>query len=238
VAASKAAAERVGVTVDTSALDDMSKPLSRVAGGDDDSDGDGDAKPAKKSKKDDDGYSTKPSTKKAPQSLRAALAVKAKQMKAQLEEFNAEGRDADEDGLVLAVADAVAAVNEGADPVVAFKRFPVLLEALGLAKRGRGSAGKTAEVTAAPTKMSPFAREARVKDIVALAVEAAEAAILSDDVSKGDVAKQINDVGASDDAEILVDAAKMLDVVCSDFASKPLAPTLANHIREYLYPAE
>jgi hypothetical protein len=52
VAASKAAAERVGVTVDTSALDDMSKPLSRIAGGDDaDSDGDGDAKPTKKTKK-------------------------------------------------------------------------------------------------------------------------------------------------------------------------------------------
>lgn len=234
VAASKAAAERVGVTVDTSALDDMSKPLSRVAGGDDvDSDGD-DAKTSKKLKKDDDGYSTKPSTKKAPQSLRAALAVKAKQMKAQLEEFNAEGRDADEDGLVLAVADAVAAVNEGADPVVAFKRFPVLLEALGLAKRSRS---KAAAVTAAATKMSPFAREARVKDIVALAVEAAEAGG-ADELSKADVAKQINDVGASDDAEVLVDAAKMLDAACSDFASKPLAPTLANHIREYLYPAE
>ena len=234
VAASKAAAERVGVTVDTSALDDMSKPLSRIAG-DDDSGGDDDAKPAKKSKKDDDGYSSKPSTKKAPQSLRAALAVKAKQMKAQLEEFNAEGRDADEDGLVLAVADAVAAVNEGADPVVAFKRFPVLLEALGLAKRSRGSA---AAVTAAATKMSPWQREERVKEVVALAVEAAEAAILSDDVSKGDIAKQINDVGASDDDEILVDAAKMLDAACSDFTTKPLAPTLANHIREYLYPAE
>ncbi len=156
-------------------------------------------------------------------------------MKAQLEEFNAEGRDADEDGLVLAVADAVAAVNEGADPVVAFKRFPVLLEALGLAKRSRGSA---AAVTAAATKMSPWQREERVKEVVALAVEAAEAAILSDDVSKGDIAKQINDVGASDDDEILVDAAKMLDAACSDFTTKPLAPTLANHIREYLYPAE
>ncbi len=238
LAASKAAAERAGVDVDTSALDDMSKPLSRVAGGDSDSDKDGDsdgddAKSPKSKKKDkDNAYSTKPPTKKQKQtqSIRAALAVKAKQMKAQLEEFNSEQRDADEDGLVLAVADAVVAVNEGADPATAFKRFPVLLEALGLAKRSRGGAA----TTAAATKMSPFAREARLKDIVALAIEAAERGGSADDITKSDIAKHINDVGANDDAEMLVDAVKLLDTAC---AAASLSPVLVNHIREYLYPA-
>jgi len=233
LAASKAAAERAGVDVDTSALDDMSKPLSRVAGGDNDdkdNDNDDDSSKSSKSKKKDkvDAYSTKPPTKKPAQSIRAALAVKAKQMKAQLEEFNSEQRDADEDGLVLAVADAVVAVNEGADPATAFKRFPVLLEALGLAKRSRG-------VAAAATKMSPFAREARLKDIVALAIEAAERSGSADDITKSDIAKHINDVGANDDAEMLVDAAKLLDTAC---AAALLSPVLVNHIREYLYPAE
>ena len=232
LAASKAAAERAGVEVDTSALDDMSKPLSRVAGGDSDvkDDDNDDAKSSKSKKKDkDNAYSTKPSTKKQAQSIRAALAVKAKQMKAQLEEFNSEQRDADEDGLVLAVADAVVAVNEGADPATAFKRFPVLLEALGLAKRSRG-------VAAAATKMSPFAREARLKDIVALAIEAAEREKSAEEITKvADIAKHINDVGANDDAEMLVDATKLLYTAG---AAEALAPVLVNHIREYLYPAE
>lgn len=231
VAASKAAAERVGVVVDTSALDDMSKSLSRVAKeADEDAEaGNADAKPTKKAKPPVDNYSTTAPKKPASLNIRAALAVKAKQLKAQLEHFNSSARDADEDGLVLAVADAVTAVNEGADAATTLSRFPVLLEALGLLK------AETSKIrNKAPS--SPFKRQDRVKEIVALAVEAAEAA--GDVSTKADVARHVNDVGEGDDAEIVVEAAAMLDAATAGFANTPKAAMLANHIREYLYPAE
>lgn len=240
VAASKAAAERAGV--DTGALDGLSKPLSKVAREEseredaEDGDGggeDGKAAPKKRGTAKPDNYSTTPATKK-PLQLRAALAVRATQLKLHLDHFEAEERDPDEDGLVLAVADAVLAVSEGADARVALARFPVLLEALGL--------DKAAVVAVKPSPSSPFAKDDKVRDIVARAVEMAVAANGEVTLTKTMVQKRLNEAAEDEapgcSAEVVVAASSMLDVACADFDSKPLAPTLENHIREYLYPAE
>lgn len=231
VAASKAAAERAGV--DTSALDDMSKPLSRVAKEDSEREDAGEdshdtTPPAKKRASKPDNYSTS-TPKKQPLNIRAALAVKATQLKMQLDHFDAHERDADEDGLVLAVADAVMAVSEGADVAATLKRFPVLLEALLVRE-----VSKTAP-------SSPFAKDDKVRDIVARAVEMAAAAVGEGTLTKALVQSRVNEAAEAEmadcPAEIVVAASAMLDAASVDFDDKPLAATLENHIREYLYPA-
>lgn len=244
--ASKAAAARAGIgaaapTVDTSALDAMKAPLSKIAGGDDtDDDRDADdTAPSKKSLTSKPAAASTPplAGRTAPVTIRAALATKAKLMMTTLSDFVATDRDADEDGLVLAVADAVAAVYEGGDPKVLFARFPVLLEALGTSvgtvKKPRSSSTPTPR-----GPVSPLQRQQQLKDTVARAIEMVEE--IGGAVTEGAISKMLN--AAADEvcsgsaaAEFLIDAAALLKVNASDFATAPRQDDLANHIREGLY---
>lgn len=259
--ASKAAAARVGLggagagaAVDTSALDAMKTPLSKIASGDsdDDNDADDDSDTTSSTKKPAASKPPAASTlplagRTAPVTIRAALATKARLMKATLADFVATDRDADEDGLVLAVADAVAAVYEGGDPRALFARFPVLLEALGsggasgagggpaTAKKPRSAATPTSRSSGA---VSPLQRQQNLKDAVARAIEMVEE--VRGAVTEGAIGKMLNAAadevcGGSAPAEFLVDAAALLKVNAADFDTAPRQDDLANHIREGLY---
>jgi hypothetical protein len=165
-------------------------------------------------------------------------------LRASLTDFDTLDRDPDEEGLVLAVADAVALVYEGASPATAFARFPILLEAI----EGAGKAGATkAKKTKKPARnlASPFGRADAVREIVAIAVDMAYAAagdagtLKQIEASIGEAAEQVCEgIDAAVLAEIIVEASKLLHAVGDDFATAPRQDTLANHIREGLYPAE
>jgi len=178
----------------------------------------------------------------APVTIRAALATKAKMLKASFSDFDTLDRDADEEGLALAVADAVASVYEGADPKAVFARFPVLLEAC----VGAGSVGKKSRKKPTRNLSSPFARVDAAKEIVAVAVDLAcdgimddSATLLEIEAKLSEAAEQVCDgADAGVVAEIIVEASKLLHSVGDDFATAPRQDTLANHIREGLYPAE
>lgn len=265
VEASKAAAARAGVgadadntsSTDTSALDDMRKPLSAIAGGDDDDVDDTTSRSSSGSTAKKPGASSAPASApvpggyaaaSAPRSIRAGLAIKAKMMSTQLADFVATDRDADEDGLVLAVADAVGAYYEGGDASKLFARFPVLLEAVaGGASGGSGAGTKRgggaattpiAKSSRTPRPVSPLQRQQNLKDAVALAVEKVEA--VGGAVTEGAIGKMLNEAAdevcaGNADAEFLVDASKLLREHVASFATKPLQEDMANHIRESLY---
>ena len=154
-AADRYVAAATAADVDTSALDDMSKPLHRVAAEADSEESERGGKRGKTT-----AAATAPSAPEpglrasAPVTIRAALATKAKMLKASFSDFDTMDRDADEEGLALAVADAVASVYEGADPKNVFARFPVLLEAC----VGAGSAPKKPRKKPTRNLSSPFAR--------------------------------------------------------------------------------
>lgn len=254
VVASRAAAERAGVTdfdVDTkTSLKSAAAKASRDEDAEDD-DYDGETtsttKPEKKSKPSSIEAAPQPN-KSAPISIRAALATKAKALKLELDHFHAEDRDADEDGLVLAVADAVSAVHEGADASKMFARFPVLLEAVavggGKSRSGKGKAGKSSAA-------SPFKRQDQVKEIVDAALslweaEGAKTAGCSGDAANKAVSKHINaaavDVcGENVETDMVLEASLKLHDICVDYDGEAkMNPhgknsDVAGHIREVLF---
>jgi len=237
-AADRYVAAATAADVDTSALDDMSKPLHRVAAEADSEESERGGKRGKTT-----AAATAPSAPEpglrasAPVTIRAALATKAKMLKASFSDFDTMDRDADEEGLALAVADAVASVYEGADPKNVFARFPVLLEAC----VGAGSAPKKPRKKPTRNLSSPFARADAAKEIVAVAVDLAGDIdhIREIEAKLSEAAEQVCDgADAAVLAEIIVEASKLLHSVGDDFATAPRQDTLANHIREGLYPAE
>ena len=239
-AADRYVAAATAADVDTSALDDMAKSLSRVAAEEAD-DEDSPTKGASKRKPNNVPSAPEPGLRaSAPVTIRAQLATKAKMLRASLTDFDTLDRDPDEEGLVLAVADAVALVYEGASPATAFARFPVLLEAIEGA--GKASASK-AKKTKKPARnlASPFGRADAVREIVAVAVDMSGDAgtIKQIEASIGEATEQVCEgTDAAVLAEIIVEASKLLHAVGDDFVTAPRQDTLANHIREGLYPAE
>jgi hypothetical protein len=169
-AADRYVAAATAADVDTSALDDMSKSLARVAAEEAD-DEDSSTKSTSKRKPNNVPSASEPGLRaSAPVTIRAQLATKAKMLRASLTDFDTLDRDPDEEGLVLAVTDAVALVYEGASPATAFARFPVLLEAIeGAGKAGAAKAKKTKKP--ARNLTSPFGRADAVREIVAVAVD-------------------------------------------------------------------
>lgn len=239
-AADRYVAAATAADVDTSALDDMSKSLARVAA-EEDNDESSQTKSTSKRKPSNVPSAPEPGLRaSAPVTIRAQLATKAKMLRASLTDFDTMDRDPDEEGLVLAVADAVALVYEGASPATAFARFPVLLEAI----EGAGkAAGAKAKKTKKPARnlSSPFGRADAVREIVAVAVDkSGDAGTLKQiEASISEAAEQVCEgTDAAMLAEIIVEAAKLLHAVGDDFATAPRQDTLANHIREGLYPAE
>ena len=237
-AADRYVAAATAADVDTSALDDMSKPLHRVAAEADSEESERGGKRGKTT-----AAATAPSAPEpglrasAPVTIRAALATKAKMLKASFSDFDTMDRDADEEGLALAVADAVASVYEGADPKNVFARFPVLLEAC----VGAGSAPKKSRKKPTRNLSSPFARADAAKEIVAVAVDLAGDIdhIREIEAKLSEAAEQVCDgADAAVLAEIIIESSKLLHSVGDDFATAPRQDTLANHIREGLYPAE
>lgn len=236
-AADRYVAAATAADVDTSALDDMAKPLHRIAA-------EADSEESERSGKRGKTAAAPPSAPEpglrasAPVTIRANLATKAKMIKASLSDFDTMDRDADEEGLALAVADVVAAVYEGADPKSVFARFPVLLEAC----VGTGSAPKKPRKKPTRNLSSPFARTDAAKEIVAVAVDLASDwvdSIREIEAKLSEAAEQVCDgADATVLAEIIVEASKLLHSVGDDFATAPRQDTLANHIREGLYPAE
>ncbi|TXH45454.1 MAG: hypothetical protein E6Q97_31545 [Desulfurellales bacterium] len=241
-AADRYVAAATAADVDTSALDDMSKPLHRVAA---EANEDASERSGKRSKNTTAAPPSAPEPglrASAPVTIRAALATKAKMLKASFSDFDTLDRDADEEGLALAVADAVASVYEGADPKAVFARFPVLLEAC----VGAGSAVKKSRKKPTRNLSSPFARTDAAKEIVAVAVDLAcdgimddSATLLEIEAKLSEAAEQVCDgADAGVIAEIIIESSKLLHSVGDDFATAPRQDTLANHIREGLYPAE
>lgn len=227
--------------VDTSALDDMAKSLSRVAAEEAD-DEDSPTKGASKRKPNNVPSAPEPGLRaSAPVTIRAQLATKAKMLRASLTDFDTMDRDPDEEGLVLAVADAVALVYEGASPATAFARFPVLLEAIEGAGKAAGAAKAKKTKKPARNLASPFGRADAVREIVAVAVDVSGNAgtIKQIEAVISEAAEQVcGGTDADELAEIIVEASKLLHAVGDDFATAPRQDTLANHIREGLYPAE
>jgi hypothetical protein len=243
-AADRYVAAATAADVDTSALDDMSKSLARVAAEEAD-DESSPTKGASKRKANNVPSAPEPGLRaSAPVTIRAQLATKAKMLRASLTDFDTMDRDPDEEGLVLAVADAVALVYEGASPATAFARFPVLLEAIEGAGRETGKAAATkGKKTKKPARnlASPFGRADAVREIVAVAVDMSgdAATIKQIEASISEAAEQVCEgTDAAVLAEIIVEASKLLHAVGDDFATAPRQDTLANHIREGLYPAE
>lgn len=239
-AADRYVAVATAADVDTSALDDMSKSLARVAAEEAD-DEDSPTKSTSKRKPNDVPSAPEPGLRaSAPVTIRAQLATKAKMLRASLTDFDTLDRDPDEEGLVLAVADAVALVYEGASPTTAFARFPVLLEAIeGAGKAGAAKAKKTKKP--ARNLTSPFGRADAVREIVAVAVDLSGDAVTLKQIeaSISEAAEQVCEgTDAAVLAEIIVEASKLLHAVGDDFAIAPRQDTLVNHIREGLYPAE
>lgn len=239
-AADRYVAAATAADVDTSALDDMSKSLARVAAEEAD-DEDSPTKSTSKRKPNNVPSASEPGLRaSAPVTIRAQLATKAKMLRASLTDFDTLDRDPDEEGLVLAVADAVALVYEGASPATAFARFPVLLEAIeGAGKAGAAKAKKTKKP--ARNLTSPFGRADAVREIVAVAVDLSGDAVTLKQIeaSISEAAEQVCEgTDAAVLAEIIVEASKLLHAVGDDFATAPRQDTLANHIREGLYPAE
>lgn len=239
-AADRYVAVATAADVDTSALDDMSKSLARVAAEEAD-DEDSPTKSTSKRKPNNVPSASEPGLRaSAPVTIRAQLATKAKMLRASLTDFDTLDRDPDEEGLVLAVADAVALVYEGASPATAFARFPVLLEAIeGAGKAGAAKAKKTKKP--ARNLTSPFGRADAVREIVAVAVDLSGDAVTLKQIeaSISEAAEQVCEgTDAAVLAEIIVEASKLLHAVGDDFATAPRQDTLANHIREGLYPAE
>ena len=242
-AADRYVAAATAADVDTSALDDMSKPLHRVAAEADSEESERGGKRGKTT-----AAATAPSAPEpglrasAPVTIRAALATKAKMLKASFSDFDTMDRDADEEGLALAVADAVASVYEGADPKNVFARFPVLLEAC----VGAGSAPKKPRKKPTRNLSSPFARTDAAKEIVAVAVDLACDGIMDDSATLREIEAKLSEAAeqvcdgadAGVIAEIIIESSKLLHSVGDDFATAPRQDTLANHIREGLYPAE
>ena len=235
-AADRYVAAATAADVDTSALDELSKPLRQVAAevdGDSSSSGNG-----KRNKSAAPPSAPEPGLRaSAPVTIRAALATKAKMLKASFSDFDTMDRDADEEGLALAVADAVASVYEGADPKSVFARFPVLLEACVDA----GSVPKKPRKKPTRNLSSPFARADAAKEIVAVAVDLAGDAdrVSTIEAKLSEAAEQVCDgADAAVLAEIIVEASKLLHSVGDDFATAPRQDTLVNHIREGLYPPE
>ena len=239
-AADRYVAVATAADVDTSALDDMSKSLARVAAEEAD-DEDSPTKSTSKRKPNNVPSASEPGLRaSAPVTIRAQLATKAKMLRASLTDFDTLDRDPDEEGLVLAVADAVALVYEGASPATAFARFPVLLEAIeGAGKAGAAKAKKTKKP--ARNLTSPFGRADAVREIVAVAVDLSGDAVTLKQIeaSISEAAEQVCEgTDAAVLAEIIVEASKLLHAVGDDFATAPRQDTLANHIRAGLYPAE
>ena len=239
-AADRYVAAATAADVDTSALDDMSKSLARVAAEEAD-DESSSTKSTSKRKPNNVPSAPEPGLRaSAPVTIRAQLATKAKMLRASLTDFDTMDRDPDEEGLVLAVADAVAMIYEGVPPAVACARFPILLEAI-------EGAGKAASAKAKKTKKparnlaSPFGRADAVREIVAVAVDMSGDAgtIKQIEASLSEAAEQICEgIDAAVLAEIIVESSKLLHAVGDDFATALRQDTLANHIREGLYPAE
>ncbi len=239
-AADRYVAAATAADVDTSALDDMSKSLARVAA-EEAADEESATKSTSKRKPTNVPSAPEPGLRaSAPVTIRAQLATKAKMLRASLTDFDTLDRDPDEEGLVLAVADAVALVYEGASPATAFARFPVLLEAIeGAGKAGAAKAKKTKKP--ARNLTSPFGRADAVREIVAVAVDLSGDAVTLKQIeaSISEAAEQVCEgTDAAVLAEIIVEASKLLHAVGDDFATAPRQDTLANHIREGLYPAE
>ena len=240
-AADRYVAASTAADVDTSALDDMSKPLARVAA-EEDAEAEGSTKSASKRKPNNVPSAPEPGLRaSAPVTIRAQLATKAKMLRASLTDFDTMDRDPDEEGLVLAVADAVALVYEGVPPAVACARFPILLEAIEGA--GKAASAAKAKKTKKPARnlSSPFGRADAVREIVAVAVDmSGDAETLKQiEASISEAAEQVCEgTDAAMLAEIIVEASKLLHAVGDDFATAPRQDTLANHIREGLYPAE
>jgi hypothetical protein len=114
-AADRYVAAATAADVDTSAFDDMSKSLARVAAEEADDSEDSSTKSTSKRKPNNAPSAPEPGLRaSAPVTIRAQLATKAKMLRASLTDFDTLDRDPDEEGLVLAVADAVALVYEGA----------------------------------------------------------------------------------------------------------------------------
>ena len=240
-AADRYVAAATAADVDTSALDDMAKPLHRVAA-------EADSEESERGGKRGKTAAAPPSAPEpglrasAPVTIRAALATKAKMLKASFSDFDTMDRDADEEGLALAVADAVASVYEGADPKNVFARFPVLLEAC----VGAGSAPKKPRKKPTRNLSSPFARTDAAKEIVAVAVDLACDGIMDDSATLREIEAKLSEAAeqvcdgadAGVIAEIIIESSKLLHSVGDDFATAPRQDTLANHIREGLYPAE
>lgn len=249
-AADRYVAAATAADVDTSALDDMAKSLSRVAaeetGADDGAEDGSSAKSTAKRKSTDVPSAPEPGLRaSAPVTIRAQLATKAKMLRASLTDFDTMDRDPDEEGLVLAVADAVALVYEGASPATAFARFPVLLEAIEGAGWGAGKAASAAKAKKvkkpARNLSSPFGRMDAVREVVAVAVDLSGNAVTLKQIeaSISEAAEQVCEgTDAAVLAEIIVEASKLLHTVGDDFAIAPRQDTLVNHIREGLYPAE
>lgn len=236
-AADRYVAAATAADVDTSALDDMSKPLHRIAAEADSEESERSGKRGKTAAAAPPSAPEPGLRASAPVTIRAGLATKAKMIKASLSDFNTLDRDADEEGLALAVADVVAAVYEGADPKSVFARFPVLLEAC----VGAGSAPKKPRKKPTRNLSSPFARTDAAKEIVAVAVDLAGDVdhIREIEAKLSEAAEQVCDgADAAVLAEIIVEASKLLHSVGDDFATAPRQDTLANHIREGLYPPE
>jgi hypothetical protein len=240
-AADRYVAAATAADVDTSAFDDMSKSLARVAAEEADDSEDSSTKSTSKRKPNNAPSAPEPGLRaSAPVTIRAQLATKAKMLRASLTDFDTLDRDPDEEGLVLAVADAVALVYEGASPATAFARFPVLLEAI----EGAGKAGATkAKKTKKPARnlASPFGRADAVREVVAVAVDMSGDAVTLKQIeaSISEAAEQTCEgIDSTVLAEIIVEASKLLHAVGDDFTTAPRQDTLANHIREGLYPAE
>ena len=242
-AADRYVAAATAADVDTSALDDMSKSLSRVAAEEADEDSnESSAKSTSKRKPNDVPSAPEPGLRaSAPVTIRAQLATKAKMLRASLTDFDTMDRDPDEEGLVLAVADAVALVYEGASPATAFARFPVLLEAIEGAGKAASAAKAKKVKKPARNLSSPFGRMDAVREVVAVAVDLSGNAVTLKQIeaSISEAAEQVCEgTDAAVLAEIIVEASKLLHAVGDDFATAPRQDTLANHIREGLYPAE
>lgn len=240
-AADRYVAAATAADVDTSALDDMSKSLARVAAEEADDADSSSTKGASKRKPNNVPSAPEPGLRaSAPVTIRAQLATKAKMLRASLTDFDTMDRDPDEEGLVLAVADAVALVYEGASPATAFARFPVLLEAIEGA--GKVVSAKVKKMKKSARNLaSPFGRADAVREIVAVAVDMSGDAVTLKQIeaSISEAAEQVCEgTDAAVLAEIIVEASKLLHAVGDDFATAPRQDTLANHIREGLYPAE
>lgn len=240
-AADRYVAAATAADVDTSALDDMSKSLARVAA-EEAADEESATKSTSKRKPSNVPSAPEPGLRaSAPVTIRAQLATKAKMLRASLTDFDTMDRDPDEEGLVLAVADAVALVYEGASPATAFARFPVLLEAIEGAGKAAGAAKAKKTKKPARNLASPFGRADAVREIVAVAVDmyGDVGTIKQIEASISEAAEQVCEgIDAAVLAEIIVEASKLLHKVGDDFATAPRQDTLANHIREGLYPAE